>query len=113
MSRAPILRPAVFMDRGGTLNVQTIREGKPYAPQRVEDFQLFPDVPAACAELAAAGFILVVATNQPDIGRGTLAPCALEAMHAKLRTVIPQISHIEVATAAGDDPARPPDRRRK
>jgi D-glycero-D-manno-heptose 1,7-bisphosphate phosphatase len=113
MSATANLRPAVFVDRDGTLNVQTIRDGKPFAPQRVEDFELFPGVPAACAELAAAGFILVVATNQPDIGRGTLAPAVMEAMHARLRALIPEIARIEVATAAGDEPGRPPDRRRK
>jgi D-glycero-D-manno-heptose 1,7-bisphosphate phosphatase len=103
------LRPAVFLDRDGTLNTQTIRGGKPFSPRRLEDFLLFPDAPDACAQLAAAGFTLVVATNQPDIGRGDLAPAVLEAMHAKLRQLVPQIAHIEVATAAGDKP----DRRRK
>jgi D-glycero-D-manno-heptose 1,7-bisphosphate phosphatase len=113
MNSKPALRPAVFVDRDGTLNVQTIRAGTPFAPQRVEDFALFPGVTEACAKLAAAGFVLVVATNQPDIGRGTLPLAVMEAMHAKLRTLIPQIARIEVATAAGEEPGQPPDRRRK
>ncbi len=64
------LRPAVFLDRDGTLNVQVVRDGKPYAPERLEDFRLFDGVPEACRALKAAGFVLVVATNQPDVGRG-------------------------------------------
>lgn len=111
MTRA--LRPAVFLDRDGTLNMQTIRDGKPFSPRTVEEFELFPDVPESCAQLAAAGFVLVLATNQPDVGRGVLPRETLDAMHAKLRQLVPQIAHIEVATAAGDDPAQPPDRRRK
>jgi D-glycero-D-manno-heptose 1,7-bisphosphate phosphatase len=106
-------RPAVFLDRDGTLNVQMIRDGKPFSPRTVEEFELFPGVAEACAQLAAAGFILVVATNQPDVGRGVLAQSTLDAMHAKLRRLVPQITHIEVATAPGNDPAQPPDRRRK
>ena len=74
-------RPAVFLDRDGTLNRQVIRDGKPFSPMRVEDFALFDDVPAACADLAAAGFVLVVATNQPDVGRGAMAQATVEAMH--------------------------------
>ena len=112
MKSAINLRPAVFLDRDGTLNVQVIRDGRPYPPQSVEEFRLFPDVPAACAELAAAGFTLVVATNQPDVGRGTQPQSVVEAMHAKLRALVPQIAHIEVCYAPGRGET-PPDPRRK
>ena len=108
----PSLRPAVFLDRDGTLNVQTIRDGKPYSPSTVDAFQLFPDVPAACSRLAAAGFVLVVATNQPDVGRGVVPQSTIEAMHARLRQLIPEIAHIEVCYAPGQGES-PPDPRRK
>ncbi len=106
------LRPAVFLDRDGTLNVQVVREGKPYPPRTLEEFRLFPGVPEACARLAAAGYVLVVATNQPDVGRGTQAEETVEAMHAQLRHWIPQLARIEVCYAAGLDPAAK-DARRK
>ena len=106
------LRPAVFLDRDGTLNRQVIREGKPYPPQRLEDFELFPDAPAACARLASAGFTLVVATNQPDVGRGTQSQAVVEAMHARLQQLIPQIVRVEACYAPGRDET-PPDPRRK
>lgn len=108
----PALRPAVFLDRDGTLNVQMIRDGKPYPPQAVDEFRLFPDVPAACARLAAAGYVLVVATNQPDVGRGTQTRATVEAMHARLGELIPDLARVEVCYAAGRGET-PPDPRRK
>ncbi len=108
-------RPAVFLDRDGTLNRQVIRDGKPYPPATVADFALFPDVPDACARLAAAGYVLVVATNQPDVGRGTQSQAVVEAMHAELRRLIPAIAQIEVCYAPGKAhaPHLPEDPRRK
>jgi D-glycero-D-manno-heptose 1,7-bisphosphate phosphatase len=105
--------PAVFLDRDGTLNRQIIREGRPFPPTNLDQFALFPGVPVACAQLAAAGFTLVVATNQPDVGRGTQSRAMVEAMHARLRALVPQIEHIEVCYASGLDKSAPPDRRRK
>lgn len=108
-------RPAVFLDRDGTLNIQVIRDGRPYPPQTLDEFRLFPDVPAACAQLAAAGYVLVVATNQPDVGRGTQSQAVVEAMHARLFQLVPSIARIEVCYAPGSShaPHLPEDPRRK
>ncbi|MEO7412976.1 MAG: HAD-IIIA family hydrolase [Opitutaceae bacterium] len=95
------LRPAVFLDRDGTLNVQVIRNGKPYPPQAVQDFRLFGDVAESCRALHAAGWALVVATNQPDVGRGDQAREVVEAMHARLLSLVPQIERIEVCYDPG------------
>jgi D-glycero-D-manno-heptose 1,7-bisphosphate phosphatase len=105
----------VFLDRDGTLNRQVVRGGKPYPPQSVADFELFADVPEACAQLHAAGFVLVVATNQPDVGRGTQAQSVVETMHTKLQKLVPSIAHIEVCYAPGKAhaPHLPEDPRRK
>jgi D-glycero-D-manno-heptose 1,7-bisphosphate phosphatase len=69
-------------------------------------------VPAACASLQSAGYALVVATNQPDVGRGTQSQAVVEAMHARLRELVPAIERVEVCYSPGrkDDP---PDPRRK
>ena len=102
--------PAVFLDRDGTLNVPVMREGKPYPPATLGEFQLFPGVPAACRSLHAAGYTLVVVTNQPDVGRGAQSPTVVEAMHAHLRQLVPEIARIETCY----DPGRgQPSRRRK
>lgn len=107
------LRPAVFLDRDGTLNLQVVRAGKPYPPATLDEFALFPGVPEACAQLAAAGYVLVVATNQPDVGRGDQAQSVVEAMHARLRELVPVITHIEVCYAPGQGVAHAEDYRRK
>ena len=107
------LRPAVFLDRDGTLNLQVVRAGKPYPPATLAEFALFPGVPEACAQLAAAGYVLVVATNQPDVGRGDQAQSVVEAMHARLRELVPAINKIEVCYAPGQGVAHAEDYRRK
>jgi D-glycero-D-manno-heptose 1,7-bisphosphate phosphatase len=95
------LRPAVFLDRDGTLNVQVVRDGKPYAPDRFEDFRLYDGVVEACRRLKSAGFVLVVVTNQPEVGRGTLSQEIVEAMHARLLALIPEIDRVEVCYDSG------------
>lgn len=109
----PSLRPAVFLDRDGTLNRQVIRAGKPYPPATAAEFELFPDVAAGCAQLAAAGYVLVVATNQPDVGRGTQSQAVVDMMHARLLELIPHLARIEVCIAPGQGIAHPENRRRK
>lgn len=106
-------RPAIFLDRDGTLNVQVVRGGKPYPPATLAEFELFPDVPAACAALATAGYVLVVATNQPDVGRGTQSAAVVEAMHARLLELVPSIARVEVCYAPGQGVAHPDNDRRK
>jgi D-glycero-D-manno-heptose 1,7-bisphosphate phosphatase len=84
------------------VNRQVIRSGRPYPPQSVSEFQLFDDVPGACRELRTAGFALVVATNQPDVGRGTQSRAVVEAMHARLLALVPEIDRIEVCYDPAD-----------
>ena len=107
------LRPAIFLDRDGTLNRQIVRDGQPYPPATLAEFELFPGVPAACATLAAAGYVLVVVTNQPDVGRGTQSAAVVESMHARLRSLVPSLAHLEVCYAPGQGLADPADYRRK
>jgi D-glycero-D-manno-heptose 1,7-bisphosphate phosphatase len=90
-----------------------VRAGKPYPPANLEEFVLFPDAAAGCAQLKQAGFVLVVATNQPDVARGTQKKEVIEAMHARLQQLIPAIDRIEVAYAPGQGIAHPEDYRRK
>jgi D-glycero-D-manno-heptose 1,7-bisphosphate phosphatase len=79
------LRPAVFLDRDGVLNRSLVIEGKPYAPRHLKDFRLLPGAAAAVARLRAAGFVIVVVTNQPDIGNSLVNPADVAAMNARLR----------------------------
>jgi D-glycero-D-manno-heptose 1,7-bisphosphate phosphatase len=86
---------AVFLDRDGVINRAFVREGKPYPPQRLEDFVVLDGVTDACRQLKARGFSLIVATNQPDVGRGKLAREVVEQMHAKMCREVP-IDRVEV-----------------
>ncbi len=110
---SPTLRPAVFLDRDGTLNVPVVRDGLPYPPATAAEFQLFDGAAAACRALHAAGYVLVVATNQPDVGRGTMARATVEDVHARLLELIPEIARIEVCYAPGKGKKSPEDYRRK
>ena len=72
----------VFLDRDGTLNVDT---GYVKSP---DDFTVLPGVGAALARLKQAGARLVVVTNQSGLGRGYFASRYLEAVHSRLRLVL-------------------------
>lgn len=72
------LRPAIFLDRDGTLNreVDYLR--------RVEDLVLLPGVVTALESLQRAGYALVVVTNQSGVARGLLTEQTLGRIHARL-----------------------------
>lgn len=97
----PALRRGVFLDRDGVLNEALVRDGKPYPPGSLEEFRIIPGVQEACKRLAAAGFVLVVATNQPDVGRGTMPQSLVEKIHQMLQREIPELSRIEVCYDPG------------
>jgi D-glycero-D-manno-heptose 1,7-bisphosphate phosphatase len=80
---------AVFLDRDGVLTRALVRDGKAYAPATLDEMEIYPEAPTALARLKAAGFLLVVVTNQPDVARGTIRREAVEAMHAVLRADLP------------------------
>ena len=89
------LRRAVFLDRDGVLSRSLLRDGKPAAPTMVEEFELLPGVVNAVERLHAAGFLLVVVTNQPDVSTGLTRRDAVGEMHRRLREWLP-IDEIKV-----------------
>ena len=72
---------AVFLDRDGVLNHAIVRAGRPYPPAGLSEIELLPGVRKACAALRAAGYLLIVVTNQPDIARGKQTREAVDAMN--------------------------------
>jgi D-glycero-D-manno-heptose 1,7-bisphosphate phosphatase len=96
------MRRAVFLDRDGVINAAIVRDGKPYPPRSLEEFALLPGVQEACARLHTAGFDLIVATNQPDVGRGDLPLATVEEIHRRICELLP-ISRIEVCYDPGGD----------
>jgi D-glycero-D-manno-heptose 1,7-bisphosphate phosphatase len=83
-------RRAVFLDRDGVLN-RAFRDaaGTLRPPSSPAAFELLEGAAEACARLRAAGFVLVVATNQPDVARGTQERDVVEQINAALRRVLP------------------------
>jgi len=78
----PLRRPAVFLDRDGTLV-----EEVPYLHDPAE-LALLPGVAAALATLGAAGYALVVATNQAGLARGYYDEAAVARVHRRLRALL-------------------------
>jgi len=83
------VRRAVFLDRDGVLNQSVVRDGRPYPPESVAEMRILPGVPESLAALREAGFLIVVATNQPDVATGKQSAAVVEAMHARLRAELP------------------------
>lgn len=75
---------AVFLDRDGVINHNEVRDGRPVGPQTIDEFVILPGVREAIEAFHAAGFLVIVATNQPST-----TPAVLEAMHAKMQSSLP------------------------
>jgi len=73
---------AVFLDRDGTLNryVGFLRS--------IDDLTLLEGAAEAVRRINQAGFLAIVATNQPVIARGELTWKGLEEIHEKLETLL-------------------------
>ncbi len=100
LSKSSKLVRAVFLDRDGVINRALERDGLPYPPTSADEFEILPEVPAASAKLKQAGFLLVVVTNQPDVGRGTLKQEIVETIHAEMCRRLP-IDRVEVCYHPG------------
>ena len=77
---------AVFADRDGVLCANMMRDGRPVAPTRLEDFRLLPGVEESVRALKSAGYLVIVVTNQPDVGTGRTPQAIVEAMHDVIRS---------------------------
>jgi len=78
------LRPTAFLDRDGVLNVD---RGYPHKP---EDLELMPSAAAAVGLLNAAGYRVIVVTNQSGVARGFFPESAVQVFNAHLREVLQQ-----------------------
>jgi D-glycero-D-manno-heptose 1,7-bisphosphate phosphatase len=102
-------RRAVFLDRDGVLNRAIVRDGRPYPPATLDAFEILPGVSDALRRLHDAGFLLIGATNQPDVSRGTQRREVVEAMNSRILAEMP-ITAILVCYEDGDDcPRRKPN----
>jgi D-glycero-D-manno-heptose 1,7-bisphosphate phosphatase len=74
---------AVFLDRDGVLNANVFYRdtGAWESPRRLEDFRLLPGVLPALRDLRAAGYVLVLVSNQPNEALGKSTRSELRAIH--------------------------------
>lgn len=74
------MKKCVFLDRDGVLNIDA--KTYTYAPERLE---LVPKLADALQKLKAAGFLLIVVTNQAGIAKGLYTEDAVWACHQKIQ----------------------------
>ncbi|MDB6025789.1 MAG: gmhB 1 [Verrucomicrobiales bacterium] len=77
------MKPALFFEDVGVLTIprQNISQSAPLADR----FQVNHDAIASVRRLKAAGFILIVASNKPELSRGTISRRELDQAHGLLR----------------------------
>jgi len=74
--------PMVFLDRDDTIIVDRTYLADPAL------VEFLPGVPEGLARLQAAGYRLVVVTNQSGVGRGLITVAQLQAVHARLQEML-------------------------
>ena len=94
------INKAVFLDRDGVLVKSYIKNGKAYAPIKFKDFKIYKDSERCIKKLNSLGFITIVVTNQPDVGKKLISKVTLKKMHnslkkkLKLKRFIPVYIHL-------------------
>ena len=83
----PLEVRTIFLDRDGIIN-RKMAEGA-YVT-RWEEFEFLPGVRETLGQLAAAGFRLIVVTNQRAVARGLLSEADLAEIHRRMLTELVQ-----------------------
>ncbi len=93
------LKPALFLDRDGTLNVEV-----DYL-HRVEDVALVPGAGEAVAELNRLGIPVIVVTNQSGIGQGRFGWEEFKAVSERLDELLSAFgAHLDATYVAPHSP---------
>jgi D-glycero-D-manno-heptose 1,7-bisphosphate phosphatase len=82
-------RRAVFFDRDGVLNRALIKNGKPHSPHSLQELIIPEDALSALQSLKNQGFLLIGATNQPDVPRGNVSKETIETINNALLSQLP------------------------
>jgi D-glycero-D-manno-heptose 1,7-bisphosphate phosphatase len=75
---------AIFLDRDGIITANIERDGRPVAPTTLEEFRILPGAEQNIRRLKAAGYVIFVATNQPDVENGRTRRETVDAMHREI-----------------------------
>jgi D-glycero-D-manno-heptose 1,7-bisphosphate phosphatase len=83
------LRPAIFLDRDGTLNrIVYNQEGNEDSPFRPEDLELLPGAGEFTRRVREAGYLAILATNQPGVAKGSVTVAGLDRIHEHLLALL-------------------------
>ena len=93
----------IFLDRDGVINIPTIVDSKPYAPRKFHDFILYDGIEDLLSYFRRRGYLLIVVTNQPDIGNKLMEVKELHKMHNFLYSVLPIMEVIVCPHSQSDD----------
>jgi D-glycero-D-manno-heptose 1,7-bisphosphate phosphatase len=83
------MKRAVFLDRDGVINRSIVRNGKPFPPASLGEVEILPQVELALNSLKAAGFVLIVVTNQPDVASGKTPKLVVDQINCFLQDSLP------------------------
>ncbi len=94
------MRPAVFLDRDGTVNVDTGYVRRP------ADVALIPGVARAIARLNPARVPVVVVTNQSGLGRGIMSSAEYVAVRDRVAELLREQAgaHVDATYECPHDP---------
>jgi D-glycero-D-manno-heptose 1,7-bisphosphate phosphatase len=96
-----------LLDRDGVVVVN-----RPENIKTAADLELIPGATTAIARLKAAGYVVGMCTNQPEVGRGAVSAEQLHAVHDGLQKILErQGAHIDLVlccTSARKCPRRKP-----
>ena len=84
-----MIQKCVFFDRDGVLNSSQVICGKPFAPMKFDEFHIFPEASKLLESIKKAGFLIIVVTNQPDVGNGKTSLDEVNKMHRMLKSRLP------------------------
>jgi D-glycero-D-manno-heptose 1,7-bisphosphate phosphatase len=83
------MQPAVFFDRDGVLNKAIIKNGKPYPPTCLDEFEIMDKAYEKLKALKEQGYFLAVITNQPDVARGKCQKEDIEKLNSYIKDHLP------------------------
>jgi D-glycero-D-manno-heptose 1,7-bisphosphate phosphatase len=79
---------AIFLDRDGVLVKSVIKNKKGYAPKNMSEFSLYTDVTESCQRLKKKNYLLIIITNQPDLGKKLIKEKVFNKMNKILNSLV-------------------------
>lgn len=75
-----------FFDRDGVLNKTLIKHRKPMAPRNINEFKINLQAKETISYLKSNDYIVIVVTNQPDVGNGLVEKKVVYQMNQRLKS---------------------------